>query len=72
MAQEAHAFCRSVLHDLFGKRKGGAISILYGGSVKPDSAEELVAQSDIDGVLVGGASLDPATFAKIAHHCGKK
>lgn len=72
MAQEAHAFCRECLSEVFGKRKAATISILYGGSVKPDNAAQLVAQKDIDGVLVGGASLDPETFAKIAIHCSKK
>jgi triosephosphate isomerase (TIM) len=44
----------------------GAVPILYGGSVKPHNAAELLAASDVDGVLVGGASLDPGDFAKIA------
>ena len=72
LAQEAHAFCRSVLGELLGKRKAGAISILYGGSVKHDNAAELTAQKDIDGVLVGGASLDADHFAKLALSCNKK
>ncbi|MBS0625322.1 MAG: triose-phosphate isomerase [Verrucomicrobia bacterium] len=71
IAQEAHAFCRSCLADLFGKKVAGQISILYGGSVKPESAGPLAAQKDIDGVLVGGASLDPHTFAEIALNCEK-
>jgi len=62
-AQEAIAFIRDVL------RERGAtadqVRILYGGSVKPDNAAELMAQPDIDGALVGGASLDPADFAAI-------
>lgn len=65
MAQEAHAFCRQILGDLFGKRKAGEISILYGGSVKPETVDQLILQKDIDGVLVGGASLDAQSFAKI-------
>lgn len=72
MANQAHSFCRSVLQELFGKRKGGAIPILYGGSVKSDSVAELVSQEEIDGVLVGGASLDPHTFAQIVHHFERK
>ena len=72
IAEEAHAFCREVLSELFGKRKAGVISILYGGSVKPENAAELVSKKNIDGVLVGGASLDPQTFAKIAVNCSKK
>lgn len=55
MAQEAHAFIKS-LHDT---------RVLYGGSVKPDNAGELLAQPDVDGALVGGASLDPVSFAAI-------
>lgn len=71
-AQEAHAFCRDCLAELFGKRKAATISILYGGSVKPENAAQLSAQKDIDGVLVGGASLDPETFAQIALNSSKK
>lgn len=71
MAQEAHAFCRSCLADLFGKKTADKISILYGGSVKPENAEQLASQKDIDGVLVGGASLNPTTFAEIALNCEK-
>jgi triosephosphate isomerase len=72
LAQEAHAYCRSVLTDLFSKKKAGAISILYGGSVKPDNSAELMSQKDIDGVLVGGASLEPKTLAQIATHAKPK
>jgi triosephosphate isomerase len=54
-AQEAHAFIRSLLD----------VPILYGGSVKPENAAELLAQPDIDGALVGGASLDVASFSAI-------
>ena len=72
LAQEAHAFCRAVLEELYGKRKAGTVSILYGGSVKHDNASQLVAQKDIDGVLIGGASLDPEHFAAIALSCHKK
>jgi triosephosphate isomerase len=62
-AQEACACIRDTL-----RRRGGeadAVRILYGGSVKPDNAAELLAQPDIDGALVGGASLDPGDFAAI-------
>jgi triosephosphate isomerase len=72
IAQEAHAYCRTILESLFGKRKAAAISILYGGSVKHDNASHLIAQKDIDGVLIGGASLDPHHFATIALSCNKK
>jgi triosephosphate isomerase len=63
-AQEAVAFVRALL----GDRDPGAaerVRILYGGSVKASNAEELLAQPDVDGALVGGASLDPAEFAQI-------
>ena len=72
IAQEAHRCCRSILGHVLGKKKGAAISILYGGSVKPDNVANLAAQEDIDGVLVGGASLDAKTFAAIALHCKPK
>ncbi len=72
IAQEAHHICREVLGDLFGKRKAATMPILYGGSVKPDNAQELASQKDIDGVLVGGASLDPKSLAQIALHCKSK
>lgn len=64
-AQEAHEFCREVLGEQWGKRKAGSISILYGGSVKPTNAKGLLKQKDVDGVLVGGASLDPESFIGI-------
>jgi triosephosphate isomerase len=60
-----HRFVRRSLVERFGGETGGGIPILYGGSVKPDNAAELLAVSDVDGVLVGGASLDPHGFAKI-------
>jgi triosephosphate isomerase (TIM) len=50
---------------MYGQEKGNALRIQYGGSVKPDNIAELMAQPDIDGALVGGASLDPASFAKL-------
>lgn len=64
IAQEAHAFIRGSLSKRFGS-DAQSIRILYGGSVKPDNAEALLAQDDIDGGLVGGASLDPASFSAI-------
>jgi triosephosphate isomerase (TIM) len=62
-AQEACAFIRDVLRERGGD--ADAVRILYGGSVKPGNAAELMAQADIDGALVGGASLDPEEFAAI-------
>jgi triosephosphate isomerase (TIM) len=69
LAQEALAFCRKCLEQIFGKRKSGLIPVLYGGSVNPDNVKEIASQKDVDGVLVGGASLDPETFSAIIHHC---
>ena len=66
MAQEIHAFIRGLLGDRFGAT-GAAMRIQYGGSVKPDNVKELMSQPDIDGALVGGAGLDPDSFAKIVH-----
>lgn len=65
MAQEAHLICRHVLKELFGADVADQISILYGGSVSPASAPGLLEQPDVDGLLVGGASLDPQSFLKI-------
>ena len=64
-AQEAHAFIRKTLADLSDDATAERIRIQYGGSVKPDNARELMTQPDIDGALVGGASLDPRSFAQI-------
>jgi len=64
-AQEVHHFLRSVLEKSFGNMLAKSIRILYGGSVKPNNIAELMAMSDVDGALVGGASLDPETFSKI-------
>jgi triosephosphate isomerase len=63
-AQQVHAFVRERLRARFGAA-GDSIRIQYGGSVKPENVDELMAQSDIDGALVGGASLDPAAFSRI-------
>ena len=62
IAQEAHAFIRKTLAETFNKALANSIRILYGGSVKPENASELMAQPDIDGALVGGASLKPDVF----------
>ena len=63
-AQETVAFCRARVRERFGDAADG-VRILYGGSVKPDNIDTLMAQPDIDGVLVGGASLDPQGFSRI-------
>ena len=67
-AEEAHRFIRSVLSKMFGTGPAERVRIQYGGSVKPDNAQELLRRSDIDGALIGGASLDPHSFAKIIRH----
>jgi triosephosphate isomerase len=64
-AQEVCAAIRTALTDKYGAEVGGAVRVLYGGSVKSGNIGELVAQDDIDGALVGGASLDPDEFAKL-------
>ena len=64
-AQEAHAFLRDLLAGLFNKNVAETIRILYGGSVKPDNIDELMAQADIDGALVGGAALKIESFERI-------
>jgi triosephosphate isomerase len=66
--QKTHAFCRECLIEEFGKKVGGGIPILYGGSVNPDNVAAITAEKDVDGVLVGGASLDVNTFAEIIHN----
>jgi triosephosphate isomerase len=65
-AQEVHAAIRVALRDHFGNEKGDAIRILYGGSVTAENIDSLIAERDIDGVLVGGASLKAESFARIA------
>ncbi len=65
MAQEAIAFCRELVADRLGGEVAGTVRVLYGGSVRPDNIDDLMAQSDIDGVLVGGASLDLEAFCRI-------
>lgn len=64
-AQEAHAFIRGLLEKLFNQEVAGRTRILYGGSVKPDNVDSLMAQQDIDGALVGGASLKAEDFIRI-------
>ncbi|MDQ2866803.1 MAG: triose-phosphate isomerase [Verrucomicrobiota bacterium] len=64
-AQEAHAFIRKTLAELADAGTAERMRIQYGGSVKPDNARTLMSEPDIDGALVGGASLDPRSFAQI-------
>ena len=67
-AQEMHAFIRRVFADRYSKQAADAVRILYGGSVKPDNIGGLMSQEDIDGALVGGASLQAESFAKIVNY----
>jgi triosephosphate isomerase (TIM) len=67
IAADAHRTIRAWARDKFGKDAAAAIRILYGGSVKPDNVRTLMGQPEIDGVLVGGASLDPTSFASIVN-----
>jgi triosephosphate isomerase (TIM) len=64
-AQEAHAHIRSRLRQWFGADAAERCRVLYGGSVKPDNIEELIREADVDGALVGGASLEVRSFGEI-------
>lgn len=64
-AQEAHQYIRSLIEGIFGTALADSVRILYGGSVKPANVAELMAMPDIDGALVGGASLDAESFSRI-------
>ncbi len=65
IASKAHKLIRSEAEKRFGETAAGQLRILYGGSVKPDNIEGLMREPEIDGTLVGGASLDPESFAQI-------
>jgi triosephosphate isomerase (TIM) len=67
VAAEAHRLIRAQAEDRFGAEAANRVRILYGGSVKPDNARSLMAETDIDGFLVGGASLDPVSFAALVN-----
>lgn len=68
MAAESHGKLRALARDGFGDGVAGGLRILYGGSVKPENIRGLMAQPEIDGALVGGASLKPESFAAIVHY----
>jgi len=70
-AQEAHAFIRKQLAAISDAATAEKVRIQYGGSVKPDNTTALMSQADIDGALVGGASLDPRSFAEIVKNTAK-
>jgi len=67
IARSAHAFIRAQIRERFGLAAADACRILYGGSVKPENVKSLMAQDEVDGALVGGASLDPVSFATIVN-----
>jgi triosephosphate isomerase len=67
-AQEMHAFIRRVFADRYSDQAANELRVLYGGSVKPDNIAALMSQADIDGALVGGASLQAESFAKIVNY----
>ena len=68
IAQEAHAHLRAKLTEALGPESAAWVTLLYGGSVNPSNAADLIVQPDVDGFLVGGASLDPEKFLTIIHH----
>jgi len=68
LAAEAHSLIRHEAKEIFGDEFAQNLRILYGGSVKPDNVTSLMAQEEIDGALVGGASLDPKSFAAIVKY----
>jgi triosephosphate isomerase len=69
IAAAAHRFLRQCAEKRFSAELSGALRILYGGSVKPDNIQGLMAQEELDGALVGGASLDAKSFASIVNGC---
>jgi triosephosphate isomerase len=68
MAAEAHAIVRAEVEKAMGKELADGLRILYGGSVKPDNAKALMSEEEIDGALVGGASLKPDSFTAIVKY----
>jgi triosephosphate isomerase (TIM) len=68
IAAESHRYIRELAAQRFGAERASAVRILYGGSVKPDNIKGLMAQAEIDGALVGGASLDAKSFASIVNY----
>ena len=71
MAQEVHADIRKVLKEMFGDSAGDSVRILYGGSMKPENADGLLSQPDVDGGLIGGASLTSRAFCGIVDAAGR-
>jgi triosephosphate isomerase len=71
-AQEVHKFTRGLLGKLYDQEVSDSVRIQYGGSVKPENIKEIIAQPDVDGALVGGASLNAESFTKIVKFSGEK
>ncbi len=67
-AEQMHSFIRSRVREMFGAEIAEGMRLLYGGSVKPDNIASLMEQANIDGALVGGASLEPQSFAEIVNY----
>ncbi len=68
-AEEVHKYIRELLKKMYGAEISGSVRIQYGGSVKPDNIRELISEEDVDGALVGGASLKADSFARIIKGC---
>jgi len=68
-AEEAHKYIRGLLQKMYDAELAGSVRIQYGGSVKPDNIKELISQEDVDGALVGGASLKSDSFSQIIKNC---
>jgi len=68
-AQEVHKYIRTLLRDIFGEEAAKSVRIQYGGSVKPENIKELISQEDVDGALVGGASLKAESFVQLVKNC---
>ena len=66
-AQDMHRFIRTLVSQQFGKAIAADLHVLYGGSMNPSNAKELLSQEDVDGGLIGGASLKPDVFGQIIH-----
>jgi len=68
-AEEVHKYIRGLIKEIFGEEIAKSVRIQYGGSVKPENIKELISQEDVDGALVGGASLKADSFAGIVRNC---
>jgi triosephosphate isomerase len=68
IAQSVHAKIRTIMTEIYGEEIANDTRILYGGSVSPESVDDLMAEADIDGALVGGASLSAESFGRIINH----